>query len=199
MFINAVVRVGYEKTAYTISNEKGYVQVCVSSTLVGIEETFSIKVASDDSSLGEYSIMCFSIACFHFIFNFTVNSGILINVNRMFNIFVNNSIHNDRKCFNISADYNVRHLCSFFADCINRHLMLELTITNGSHVTFEEGKNVTEIVVEIPDTCLCKEEEAPVIIIAAVVAPSLLVIFAVASIVVVVFLMRKCRKNKKEG
>ena len=120
------------------------------------------------------------------------------NISHMFNIFVNDSIRNDERCFNISADYNVGHLCSFFADCINRHLMLELTITNESHVTFVEGKNITEIVVEIPNICLCEEEEAPGINIAAIAVPSLVVIVAVIGIVVVILIIwfRK-KKNKK--
>ena len=110
------------------------------------------------------------------------------------------SIQSVRMCFNISADYNVGNLCSFFADCVNRHLMLKLTITNGSHVTHVEGKNVTEIVVEIPDICLCEQEEAPGINIAAIVVPSLLVIFAVVCIVAVIFIKcrRKYRKNKEK-
>ena len=117
----------------------------------------------------------------------------------MFDIIVT-SIQSDRMCFNISADYNVGNLCSFFADCINHHLMLELTITNGSHVTHVEGKNVTEIVVEIPDICFCEQEEAPGINIAAIVVPSLLVNFAVVCIVAVMFIMcrRKYTKNKKK-
>ena len=116
----------------------------------------------------------------------------------MFDIFVNDSIRNDGKCFNISADYNFGNLCSFFADCINRHLMLELTITNESHVTFVEGKNITEIVVEIPNICLCQEKEAPGIDITAIVMTSLTVIVALIGIVVVILIIwfRK-KKNKK--
>ena len=114
----------------------------------------------------------------------------------MFDIFVT-SIQSDRMCFNISADYNVGNLCSFFADCVNLHLMLELTIKNGSHVTHVEGKNFTEIVVEIPDICLTCEDK---INITAIVVPSLLVIFAVVCIVAVIFILcrRKYRKNKKK-
>ena len=91
-------------------------------------------------------------------------------------------------------------MCSFFPDCINHHLMLELTITNGSHVTFVEGKNVTEIVVEIPEICLCEQEEVPGINIVAIVLLSPLVIFAVVCIVAVILIMRcrKYRKNKKK-
>ena len=115
----------------------------------------------------------------------------------MFYIFVN-GIWSDTKCFNISANYNVGNLCSFFADCINRHLMLKLEIRNRSHVIFE-GKNVAEIVVETPDICLC-EEETPGINIAAIVVPSLFVIstavFTMAFILIMWF--KKPRNNKKE-
>ena len=116
----------------------------------------------------------------------------------MFNIFVNDSIGNVGKCFNISADYNFGNLCSFFADCINRRLMLELRIMNESHVTYVEGKNITELVVEIPHICLCEEEEAPGINTAAIVVPSLVVIVALIGIVVVILIIwfRK-KKNKK--
>ena len=102
----------------------------------------------------------------------------------MFDIFVNDSIRNDGKCFNISADYNFGNLCSFFADCINHHLMLELTIMNESHVTFVEGKNITELVVEIPNICLCQEKEAPGIDTTAIVMISLSVIGTLIAIVV---------------
>ena len=107
------------------------------------------------------------------------------------------SIRSDRKCFNISADFEAGNLCSFFPDCINHRLMLELTITNGSHVTHVEGKNVTEIVVEIPDICLCEQEEAPGI---NIVLLSPLVIFAVVYIVAVILILccRKYRKNEKK-
>ena len=117
----------------------------------------------------------------------------------MFDTFVT-SIRSDRKCFNISANYNAGNLCSFFPDCINHHLLLELIITNGSHVTHVEGKNVTEIVVEIPDICLCEQEEAPGINIAAIVVLSLLVIIAVVCILALILIMRcrKYRKNEKK-
>ena len=53
--IAAVVRVGYEKTTYTIAEEKGFVEVCVDITSDGIEETFSLNIVPDDTTLGEYS------------------------------------------------------------------------------------------------------------------------------------------------
>ena len=117
----------------------------------------------------------------------------------MFYIFVN-GIWSDTKCFNISANYNVGNLCSFFADCINRHLKLKLEIRNRSHVTHVEGKNVAEVVVEIPDTCLCEQEETPGINIAAIVVPSLLVIFtAVLTMAFILILwFKKPRNTKKE-
>ena len=52
-FISAVVRVGYDKTSYTIAKEKGVVEVCVDITSDGIEETFSLNVVPDDTTLGE--------------------------------------------------------------------------------------------------------------------------------------------------
>lgn len=116
----------------------------------------------------------------------------------MFNIFVNDSIRNDGKCFNISADYNFGNLCSFFADCINRHLMLELRIMNETHVTFVEGKNITEIVLEIPNICLCEKEEAPGINVAAIAVPSLVVIVALIAIVVVILIIWFRKKNNKK-
>ena len=48
-----VVRVGYENTMYLIPEDKGYVEVCVNITSNGIDETFSIYVFPDDTSLGE--------------------------------------------------------------------------------------------------------------------------------------------------
>ena len=111
-----------------------------------------------------------------------------------------NSIRNDTKCFNVSADYNIGNLCSFFNDCIDRHLMLKLEIINGSRVTFVEGKNVTEIVLENPDTCLCEEEETPGINIAAIVVPSFFVISTAVFTMVFILKMwfKKFRNTKKE-
>ena len=51
--IPAVVRVGYEKTTYTIAEEKGFVEVCVEITSDEIEETFSLNIVPDDTTLGE--------------------------------------------------------------------------------------------------------------------------------------------------
>ena len=103
---------------------------------------------------------------------------------------------NETKCFNISADYSVVNLCSFFTDCNNHHLTLELSAENGSRVSFIEERNVTDIEVQFPAMCVCEEDTAAAgINIVFVVVPSVaVVVIAIVGIVIVILAL--CYKKK---
>ena len=129
-----------------------------------------------------------------------MDSGILSNVNNSFNFSVSNSDRNNTECFNVSADYGVPVLCSYFPDCINRHLILELNKGTEGRVSNVEGRNVTDIEVQQPAMCVCEGDNAANtagIIMVAVLVPSLLVGIAIVGILIVIVAYRNKRKKKR--
>ena len=105
---------------------------------------------------------------------------------------------NETKCFNISADYSVVNLCSFFADCNNRHLALELSAENGSRVSFIEGRNVTDIEVQFPSMCVCKEDTAAawINIVFGVVSSVVVMIAIVGAVILALCYKKKIDKKR---
>ena len=124
------------------------------------------------------------------------SSGLITNTSSRLSFSVNNTHPHDTQCYNISADYSINNLCDY---C---HIMIESQLMRGNErdrVTILNGSSTAEVVVELPESCMCLANPSSTstisdgIIVAIVL--SVLVVLAIIITIIVILVYRK--KTKK--
>ena len=121
------------------------------------------------------------------------SSGLITNTSSRLSFSVNDTHPNDTQCYNISADYNINNLCDYCHIIIESQLMRD---NENDRVTILNGSSTAEIVVELPESCMCLSNPSSTStisdgVIVAIVLSVLLVLAIIITIIVVILVYWK--------
>ena len=185
---------GYGESSYTLSEDHGYAEVCVEAMSLGTPEQFYIYASTTENTV--FIQYVFNVNNCVFLTDF---SALISFTSSVLGFSVTNTSQYDIQCYNISADFSISNLCDY-CDAV---IELQLTRANQSdRVTILNGSSTAEIVVELPESCVCQTTLSSTALalsdgaIAAIVLSVIILEVVTVSFAVAVFVY--CRKSKKK-
>ncbi|CAI8045541.1 hypothetical protein GBAR_LOCUS25188, partial [Geodia barretti] len=127
------VRVGYEHTSYTISELRANKEICVTSLSPGIDESFTINIATN-STLNSLGLFQQTSNSLHFVVSYRLNPSL-------------------KACYMTTFDFDVDDICERFK-C--SEIQLESTLTKVDETARVYLSRPTAVlVIELPERCRC--------------------------------------------
>ena len=150
--------VKYERSSYVLSEEIGYVEICVISSSPGIQSQFFINVTTTEPMTGTLHCRDGIIAIYEYgnkyiyIYVFFTDSISFIQSAQSLSFAVDTLNTSDRQCYTISINFDMDDYCEHYSNCSNL-LQSHLTKYNDSdHVVLIN--NTDEVLIkENNDTC----------------------------------------------
>ncbi|CAI7996746.1 hypothetical protein GBAR_LOCUS1946, partial [Geodia barretti] len=125
------VRVGYESSSYTISEPSGREEICVTSRSPGIDEMFTINIATHTSP---NSVDLFQQTTDSLTFDGTSHT----------------------QCYEVTFNFDVENICEHF-DC--RGIQLESTLTTADEsARVHINTSTAVVIIKLPENCTCTNE-----------------------------------------